>query len=66
MSWCPPEISARRRVRQWYAENPHEELTMQQMQIKFGITACNAKRILCDLKREGLVRSVIVYRGAAA
>ena len=66
MSFKPPPLSARRAVRQFYDANPSEELTLEQLRAKFGISACNARRILCDLKRDGLVRSVIVYRGRAA
>jgi hypothetical protein len=54
------------RLRQFYAENPDEELTLQDIMVKFGCAYDTAKRMVSCLKRDGVLRAHHVYRVAEA
>jgi ribosomal protein L40E len=57
-------------VRAFFEANPHEELTLHDMEVKFSLTNNRAYKIAHRLKLKGLIRSSgtvpVVYRGLEA
>lgn len=49
-------------MREFFQNNPDEELTQQDMAIKWGVHPRTIRNIISALKGEGMVKRVIVYR----
>lgn len=54
--------SVRQRVRQFFVDNPDEELTYEEMAAKFDTTINHCRELVKALKDEGLIESVHVIR----
>lgn len=54
--------SKMRMIAAFFLDNPEEELTYEQVQIKFSVPRSTAKAALRDLYAEGLLESVRVIR----
>lgn len=49
-------------VRRFFLANPDEELTFEQLALKFGCTVWTARHAVRELKEAGLIESVHVIR----
>jgi predicted transcriptional regulator len=56
--------SGRSTIRRFFADNPDEELTLQDISLKAGISQESARALVSVLKEQGLIESVRVYRAA--
>jgi DNA-binding GntR family transcriptional regulator len=52
-------------VRQWFRDNPGEELTYPDMGVRFGLAQKPLYDVICRLKAEGVVEVVHVVKGLA-
>lgn len=62
MSHGPWMESTRRKVREFFVNNPDEELTYALLMDKFDLTRSYAAEIVKILKDEGLIECVFVIR----
>jgi hypothetical protein len=62
MSVHPWHDSRIRRIREFFQNNPEEELDYEAMVAKFSITKQYAHEVVKQLKREGVVEAVYVIR----
>ena len=69
--WTPPPVTRsrggqplgkRQAVRQFYADCPDDELTLQDLMTKFEVGKHTANDIVKHLKQEGLIEAVTLYR----
>lgn len=63
MSGKEKPASLERRVKRFFTENPHEELSVNDMMAKFDCTESAASQAVSRLRRSGVpIASIVVYR----